>query len=111
VIDSARAPNDLNVTIDTSIRAAHADAAFRIDVEFAVPPGVTVLFGPSGSGKTSILHAIAGIRTPEAGRIALGADLWFDGARINVPIHERRVAYVFQSLALFPHLTVAANVA
>jgi molybdate transport system ATP-binding protein len=81
-----------------------------VDVEFEVPPGVTVLFGPSGAGKSRTLGSIAGIFTPERGRIALGDEVWFAEGRV-VPIHSRRVAYVFQSLALFPHLTALENVA
>ena len=88
----------------------------HIEVKFEVPPGVTVLFGPSGAGKSRTLGAIAGIHAPERGRIALGDDVWFaidprSGVKTLVPIHERKAAYVFQSLALFPHLTALENVA
>ncbi|MBX3203410.1 MAG: ATP-binding cassette domain-containing protein [Labilithrix sp.] len=84
----------------------------HIDVAFEVPPGVTVLFGPSGAGKSRTLACIAGLVRPERGRVALGDDVWFDaGESREVPIHARRVAYVFQSLALFPHMTAADNVA
>ena len=82
-----------------------------IEAELEVPPGVTVLFGPSGAGKSRTLGCIAGLLVPERGRIALGDETWFDGESRTVPIHERRVAYVFQSLALFPHMTAAENVA
>lgn len=82
-----------------------------IDVGFDVPPGVTVLFGPSGAGKSRTLACIAGLVRPHRGRIALGDDVWFDGGRHEeLAIHERRVAYVFQSLALFPHMTARENV-
>jgi molybdate transport system ATP-binding protein len=82
-----------------------------IDIAFDVPPGVTVLFGPSGAGKSRTLACIAGILRPQEGRIALGKEVWFDGAKeLSLPIHERRVAYVFQSLALFPHMTALENV-
>jgi molybdate transport system ATP-binding protein len=85
--------------------------SFTLDVAFEVKPGVTVLFGPSGSGKSRTLGCIAGIVRPDEGRIALGNDVWFDdGRRVELAIHERRVAYVFQSLALFPHMTAAENV-
>ena len=84
---------------------------FSVDVEFEAAPGVTVLFGPSGSGKSTTLAAIAGLVRPHAGRIALGSDVWFDaGARIDVAIERRHVAFVFQSLALFPHMTAVSNV-
>ncbi len=89
-----------------------ASHAFALDVAFDAPPGVTVLFGPSGSGKSTTLAAIAGLTRPAAGRIALGDEAWFDAdARIDVAVHRRGVAYVFQSLALFPHMTAAENVA
>jgi molybdate transport system ATP-binding protein len=87
-------------------------SGFTLDVEFDAPPGVTVLFGPSGSGKSTTLAAIAGLARPLAGRIALGDTAWFDDAAgVDVAVHRRRVAYVFQSLALFPHMTGAQNVA
>ncbi len=70
--------------------------------------GVVVLFGPSGSGKTTVLRCLAGLERPDAGRIALGDDVWSDGARF-VPPQGRRVGFLAQDYALFPHLTVAAN--
>lgn len=85
---------------------------FRLAVRFDVPPGITILFGPSGAGKSTTLAAIAGLVRPAAGRIALGSDVWFDAsARVDCPVHRRHVAFVFQTLALFPHMTAAANVA
>ena len=85
--------------------------AFELDVAFRVPPGITILFGPSGSGKSTALQAVAGLARPDAGRVALGDEVWFDGgARVDRPPQERHVAYVFQSLALFPHLTAVGNV-
>ncbi len=87
-------------------------AGFSLEAAFDVPPGTTVLFGPSGSGKSTALAAIAGLVRPTAGRIALGAEVWCDtDARIDVAVHERRIAFVFQSLALFPHLSARRNVA
>ena len=94
------------------VQIALKTRAFVLDVKFSVAPGVTVLFGPSGSGKSRTLGCIAGIVRPDRGRIALGDDVWFDDkAGRELPIHERRVAYVFQSLALFPHMTAEENVA
>jgi molybdate transport system ATP-binding protein len=82
-----------------------------LEVAFDVPPGVTVLFGPSGAGKSRTLACIAGLTRPSTGRIALGDEVWFDATtREERPIHRRRLAYVFQSLALFPHLTAIENV-
>ena len=94
------------LSVDIALRTSD----FTLSVKFDVSAGVTVLFGPSGSGKTRTLGCIAGIVTPDSGRIALGDTLWFDGVD-RVQVHERGVAYVFQSLALFPHMTAAENVA
>jgi len=81
-----------------------------IAVKFETAQGVTALFGPSGAGKTSIVNMIAGLVTPDRGRIALDGDVLFDSAaRVNVPAHKRRLGYVFQEGRLFPHLTVAQN--
>jgi len=83
-----------------------------IDVELECPPGITCVMGPSGAGKSSILAAIAGLAVPDAGRVALGDEVWLDRARgVDVPVHDRRLAYVLQGLALFPHLTALGNVA
>ena len=72
---------------------------------------VTVLFGPSGSGKTTVLDALAGLRTPMRGTIAVNGRTLFDSAqRINVPPYKRHVGYVSQDIALFPHLNVRGNV-
>jgi molybdate transport system ATP-binding protein len=84
-------------------RFGSGNGTAAIDVQAA--GGVTVLFGASGAGKTSILRAIAGIITPDAGRISLGENIYFDSeAGINVPMQERKVGYVFQNHVLFPHL-------
>jgi molybdate transport system ATP-binding protein len=69
------------------------------------------LFGPSGSGKTSILEAIAGIRAPQAGRIAIDGRVLLDtAAGLDVPARRRRVGYVPQDALLFPHLDVRRNI-
>ncbi|HVO20710.1 MAG TPA: ABC transporter ATP-binding protein [Anaeromyxobacter sp.] len=71
---------------------------------------VTVLFGPSGAGKTTVLRALAGLDRPEAGSIRFGGEPWFDAARsLHLPPQRRRVGYLPQDHALFPHLTVAEN--
>src|SRR5262245_3213177 len=85
--------------------------SFTLDLEFNAPDGVTIIFGPSGSGKTTCLRAIAGIVTPDEGHIALGDRLYFDSASgINLPVQQRRVGFVFQDYALFPHFTAEQNV-
>src|SRR5258705_2551659 len=70
--------------------------------------------GPSGCGKSTILAALAGLVVPERGKVALGDEVWLDrtatATTANVPTHLRRMAYVFQNLALFPHMTALANV-
>jgi molybdate transport system ATP-binding protein len=82
-----------------------------LDVAFETGPGVTILFGPSGAGKSTTLAAIAGVRTPDQGRIALGDEVWLDTrTRTARAIHERGVSLVFQDTALFPHLSARANV-
>lgn len=76
------------------------------------PGEVTALVGPSGSGKSTILRAIAGHYRPRTGRIVADGKVWLDAAAgIDVPAHERRVGLVFQSYALFPHMTALGNVA
>lgn len=87
-------------------------AAFSLDVAFDVPPGITALFGPSGSGKTTIADLIAGIRCADHGRITLGGDLLFDAEMgTSLSPDQRKIGYVFQDALLFPHMTVAKNLA
>jgi len=84
---------------------------FALDVSFLAESGVTILFGASGSGKTTILRCVAGLAQPDGGRIAIGDRMLFDGdSGVRVPVPHRRIGYVFQQLALFPHLTVADNI-
>jgi molybdate transport system ATP-binding protein len=84
----------------------------RLDVDLRFASGITAVMGPSGAGKTTLLLTIAGLLTPTAGRVVLDGVPLFDGARgAHVPPHARRVALVFQSLALFPHLEAWRNVA
>jgi molybdate transport system ATP-binding protein len=88
-----------------------SSAAFLLDVTFVAEPGVTILFGESGSGKTTLLRCVAGLTQPDDGRIAIGERPLFDsGTSINVEPSRRRAGFVFQHLALFPHLTAAKNI-
>jgi molybdate transport system ATP-binding protein len=73
--------------------------------------GVTVLFGPSGSGKTTLLRCLAGLEIPDTGEIICGDETWFAGGKNVVPPKGRRLGFVPQDYALFPHLTVAGNIA
>ena len=69
------------------------------------------MFGASGAGKTTLLDCVAGLAKPESGRIVIGGRVLYDAEqRTNLPVAKRRVGYVFQSLALFPHLTVEQNI-
>ncbi len=95
----------LAATIRVPLRAFDLGLSLEVDGPFA-------LVGPSGAGKSTALRAIAGLTRPVAGRIAVGGDVWFDAAsRRCLPPERRRVGLVFQSYALFPHLTVRQNVA
>jgi molybdate transport system ATP-binding protein len=85
--------------------------SFRLEATFAAEAERIVIFGPSGSGKSVLLQCIGGLITPDAGSVRLGERVLFDSAaRINLPPQARRVGYLFQDYALFPHLTVEANV-
>ena len=100
----------LSVRVRTRVAGERA-SSFRLDVDFSVPAGFTILFGASGAGKTTLLDCIAGLQTPAAGRIAIAQDVLFEAATgVNLPAHRRRVGYLLQSLALFPHMSIRENV-
>lgn len=83
---------------------------FALDLAFEAPSGVTALFGPSGAGKTTIVNAVAGLMTPQQGRVTARGTLLLDtAAGVNLPPRRRRVGYVFQEPRLFPHLSVRTN--
>ncbi|MCG3142920.1 MAG: Vitamin B12 import ATP-binding protein BtuD [Gammaproteobacteria bacterium] len=83
---------------------------FEIDVDFRAGPGITALFGRSGCGKTSIVNMIAGLLKPDRGRISVdGRALYDSNLGLDIPVHRRRVACVFQDARLFPNLTVRKN--
>lgn len=83
--------------------------AGRLSLSLTLPPGMTVLSGPSGAGKSTCLLALAGLIRPDAGEIVLAGRTLF-GRGIDIPPWRRRVALVFQNLALFPHLSALDNV-
>ncbi len=92
------------------VRARKRLPDFVLDVDFAVRDEILVLFGPSGAGKTMTLRLVAGLERPDAGEIVLGGQpLVSRERRVWVPPRERRCGFVFQDLALFPHLDVRAN--
>jgi molybdate transport system ATP-binding protein len=100
------------LTVQLSKSFSNAGRDFALDVSFTVAPGITIFFGPSGAGKTTLLDCIAGLTTPDAGKVRIGDQVLFDGARgMNLSVQSRKIGYVFQDLALFPHLTVGKNVA
>jgi molybdate transport system ATP-binding protein len=103
---------ELNVEIrKTLLDSTNHAANFLLDLQFIAPAGITVLFGASGSGKTTVLDCIAGLRKPDAGQITVGERALFDSKRnIDIETRHRRVGYLFQTLALFPHLTVRQNI-
>jgi molybdate transport system ATP-binding protein len=88
----------------------HRLGAFPLEASFEAGPGLTALFGRSGAGKTSLVNVIAGLIRPEHGRIVVDGDTLVDtDRRVFVPVHRRRVGYVFQEDRLFPHLSVRQN--
>ena len=92
-----------------SMRIARGELV--VEVELACKPGITCIMGPSGAGKSTILGVLAGLVVPDRGKVVLGDDTWFDRTKgIDVPVHHRRLSYMFQNLALFPHMTAIANV-
>jgi len=100
----------LTARIRKELRVAGA-SSFLLDVSIEVSPGITILFGASGAGKSTLLDCVAGLTRPDEGRIAVGADVLFDSSlEIHIPAPKRRIAYVFQTLALFPHLSAEENV-
>ena len=99
---------------DVALRKAlrHGDARFDVDVAFRSDASRLVLFGPSGAGKTQTLKMLAGIVRPDGGRVAVAGRVLYDSsAGIDLTPQQRRLAFVFQDYALFPHLTVRQNIA
>ncbi len=97
------------MTLHAVVRS-RVSSQFTLDVSIDTPPGITILFGASGSGKSTLLRAVAGLLRPDAGRIAVGERTLFDASTgLCLPPQHRGIGYVFQHLALFPHLTARAN--
>ena len=95
--------------LTVQLRKSLAGGGFELNLSFSIPPGIAILFGPSGAGKTTLLDCIAGLSTPDSGRIAVGDQVFFDDD-LRIPVRKRKIGYVFQDLALFPHLSVEKNV-
>lgn len=100
--------------VEVDVEKAYLQAKkseFNLKARFSLDNELAVLFGPSGAGKTLTLHAIAGLVKPDKGRIVVNGRIYFDSERnIDLSPQERRVGYVFQNYALFPHLTVEKNI-
>lgn len=87
------------------------EESFHLDASFTTAPGFTILFGASGAGKTTVLDCIAGLQKPDSGRIAVDNAALFDSKKgVDLPAHRRQIGYLFQTLALFPHMTVRQNI-
>ena len=87
------------------------EASLRLDVRFTLTAGFTILFGASGAGKTTVLDCIAGLQKPDSGRIAAGDTVLFESVTgIDLPARRRNLGYLFQTLALFPHMTARQNI-
>jgi len=102
------------VSIDLHVRhcLVSAQRQFTLDVRLQSDARRIALFGPSGAGKTLTIKAIAGLLRPQAGHVRVGGRTLFDAQRgICLAPQRRRIAYLFQEYALFPHLTVAQNIA
>ncbi|MGK7957496.1 MAG: molybdate ABC transporter permease subunit, partial [Crocosphaera sp.] len=101
-------PNPIELIVDIQKKLP----GFTLNVSFSSNQLPLGLLGGSGAGKSFILRCIAGLETPDNGCIILNGRVLFDSRRgINVPIRDRRVGFLFQNYALFPHLTVAQNIA
>jgi molybdate transport system ATP-binding protein len=99
--------------IDADLRLAlrDRDRRFELKLKFHSEVPVLALFGPSGAGKSLSLQVLAGLRRADSGTLKVGTRTYFDAARgIDVPTRDRHIGYVFQDYALFPHLSVKANV-
>lgn len=84
---------------------------FRLQVKISCEPCIIGILGASGSGKSMLLHSVAGLITPDHGKIVLNDQSFFDSEkRIDLATRERRVGFLFQNFALFPHLTIAENI-
>ena len=96
-------------------KSKNGTAGFCLDISSAAQAGITIVFGRSGAGKSTLLDCISGLLPPDSGRVALRSEteemVFFDAEKgLSITPARRRIGYVFQNLALFPHLTVNANV-
>jgi molybdate transport system ATP-binding protein len=106
-------PRELSVKVDKRLGGtAQGEVSTQLDVRFSISAGFTILFGASGAGKTTVLDCIAGLQKPDAGLVTVGDITLFDSEKgIDQPARNRHIGYLFQTLALFPHMTVRQNIA
>lgn len=106
------AATELTVDIQKRLSGTdEGDTPFRLELRFSIAAGFTILFGSSGAGKTTVLDFIAGLQKPDKGRVAVGNATLFDSEKgIDLPARSRHIGYLFQTLALFPHMTVRQNI-
>ena len=102
---------DALIDVDIQLTLTDARRRFELDLRFTSSAPVIALFGPSGAGKSASLQALAGLLTPASGHVRVGGRTLFDAAsKVNLPPAQRRIGYLFQDYALFPHLSVRANI-
>lgn len=114
-VKTARVPAIPAISSELEVRIrkrfSNPEGSFLLNVHFRALAGFTILFGASGAGKTTLLDCIAGHKEPDEGRVAVGgADVYDSASKCNIPAWKRRIGYVLQDLALFPHLTAEQNV-
>ncbi|PYZ92016.1 hypothetical protein CR194_17625 [Salipaludibacillus keqinensis] len=95
--------------LDVNIKKSYN--SFQLNIEFQANPGITGILGPSGCGKSLTLQSLAGIMKPDKGKITMNQQTWYDSGRTFWKPQQRKVGYLFQNYALFPHLTVEQNIA
>lgn len=99
----------IDISISKKLRGAKGEFLLRIDHTFGAND-FWAIFGESGIGKTTLMRLIAGLDTPDSGRIVVDGEVWFDSAfKVNLPPQKRRVGFVFQNYALFEHMSVLEN--
>ncbi len=110
-VEPSVSPPMLCVHIEKEFRTT-GKSSFQLKISEEFSPGFTVLFGPSGAGKSTLLDCVAGLLKPDKGIIKFGEEVFFEAeGRFSLPPQKRGIGYVFQALALFPHLSVENNVA
>jgi len=99
----------IDLSIEKKLKVYQGKQVLKISHQF-VPGSITKVYGPSGAGKTTLLKIIAGLVSPEKGKIVVDNQTWLDtGSNINLPPQKRMPGFVFQDYALFPNMTVLAH--